>query len=63
MAIDNLKKSGFSGGNVHPCLYVKKSTKCIIYVVLYVDDNVMVKNSKAIDEEIEQLQEMVWIEK
>ena len=34
-AIKILKKIGFTGGNVNPCLYVKMSKKVIVYVELY----------------------------
>ena len=41
---------GLVGGNVNPCLYVKKSLKGIVYIALYVDDNLMVSNVKAKDD-------------
>ena len=42
-----LKKVGFSGVNVDPCLYMKKSAGGIVYIALYIDENLMVGNSKA----------------
>ena len=39
---------GCKGGNVDPCLYVKKSAKCIVYIAPYVD-KFMVGNVKVID--------------
>ena len=33
-----LIKVGFIGGNVDPCIYMKKSANCIVYVALYADD-------------------------
>ena len=43
-AVKILKNSGFVGSNVNPCLYIKKSVKGIVYVALYVDDNLMLGN-------------------
>ena len=51
-AIEILKNFGFKGGNINPCLYVKKSVKGIVYVALYVDDNFMVGDMVAIDDTI-----------
>ena len=34
-----LRNLRFEGGNVNPCLYVKKSAKGIEYIALYGDDN------------------------
>ena len=47
-----LKSFGFIGGNIDPCLYVKKSAKGIVYVAFYLDDNLMIGNSATIDEAI-----------
>ena len=33
--VEILKKLGFIGSNVDPCLYVMKSEKGIVYVALY----------------------------
>ena len=49
-AVKNLKNLEFVGGNVYPCLYVNKSAKGIVYVALYIDDNLMVGDVKAIDD-------------
>ena len=54
-AIEILKSSGFVGGSIDPCLYVKKSTKGIVYLALYVDDNLMIGNITTIDDAIEAL--------
>ena len=48
---------GFVGGNVDSCPYVKKSVKGIVYVTLYVDDNLMIDDVKAIDNAITALKE------
>ena len=53
--IEIWKKAGFSRGNVGLCIY-KKSTKGIVYIGLYVDDNLMVGNSETIDQALESLQ-------
>ena len=50
--IEILKKSGFVGGNVNPCLYIKKSAKGIVYIALYINDILMVGNVDAIDDAI-----------
>ena len=34
------------------CCYVKKSTKCIVYVALYLDDNLMFGDSATIDDAV-----------
>ena len=44
-AVEILKSSGFVGGNIDPCLYVKKSMKGIVYIALYVDNNLMIGDS------------------
>ena len=38
-AVKILKKLRFSGDNVNPCLYFKKSKEGIVYVALCIDDN------------------------
>ena len=47
--IEILENLGFVGDNVGPCFYVKKSTKSIVYVALYVDNNLMVGNIETVD--------------
>ena len=59
-AIEILKNLGFIGGNIHPCLYVKTSLKGIVYIALYLDDNLMVGNVKVIDNAISALKKMSW---
>ena len=49
------KLSAFTGGNVDLCLYIKKSTKGILYVVFYVEYNLLAQNPEAIDEVVELL--------
>ena len=50
-----MKSSVFIGGNINPYLYVKKSAKGIVYVALYVGNNLMVGDIAAIDKAIEAL--------
>lgn len=50
-----LRKIGFTGGDVDPCLFVKKSSKGIVYIALYVDDNLLVGHPEAIDDAIQQM--------
>ena len=45
-----MKNLGFIGGNVNPCLYVKKSAMGAVYVALYMDNNLMEDNMVAIDD-------------
>ena len=51
-AIKILKNLGFIGGSVPPCLYMKKSAKGVVYIALYVDDDLMVGDMMAIDDAI-----------
>ena len=52
-AVEILKRIGFTGGDVDPCLYMKKSKKGLVFIALYVDDNLMVSHPKAIVDAIE----------
>ena len=54
-AVKILKNFEFVGGNVDPCLYVKKGVKGVVYVALYVDDYLMVGDIAAIDDTISAL--------
>ena len=51
-AVEILQNSGFEGGNINPCLYVNRSAKGIVYVALYVDDNLMIGEKPTIDDAI-----------
>ena len=51
-AVESLKSSGFKGGSIDPCLYVKRSMKGIVYIALYVDDNLMIGDKATIDDAI-----------
>ena len=48
-----MKSAGFVGGNVNPCLYIKKITKGIVYIALCIDINFMKGDIAAIDDAIE----------
>ena len=47
-----LKSTSFVGGSIEPCLYIKRSAKGIVYIALYVDDNLMIGNIAAINDAI-----------
>ena len=49
------------GGNEDRCLFVKKSEKGIVYVILYVDDNLMITGEKAIGDGITALNKNVLV--
>ena len=55
--VEILKKIGFTGGDVDPCLFVKRSSKGICFIAIYVDDNLLVGHPAAIEETIELLKE------
>ena len=50
-----LRKIGFTGGDVDPCLFVNKSLKGIMFIALYVDDNLLVGHPDAIEDAIQQM--------
>ena len=54
-AVKILKSSSFIGSNIDSCLYAKKSVKGIVYVVLYIDNNLMIGNNAMIDDAISAL--------
>ena len=51
----------FTRFNFDPCLYMKQSTKGIIYIALHIDDNLMVWSHEANDEAVRLLQEYVLL--
>ena len=51
-AMEILKNWGFEGGSIDPCLYAKRSAKGIVYIALYIDDNLMIGNKARIDDTI-----------
>jgi hypothetical protein len=50
-----LRKIGVTGGDVDPCLFVKNSSLGIVFIALYVDDNLLVGHPKAIKDAIKQM--------
>ena len=52
-----LKKLGFLGGDVDPCLFTRKDEYGLVFVAIYVDDNLVVGHKKAVDRTITQLRE------
>ena len=52
-----LKKLGFLGGDVDPCLFTRKDKYGLVFVAIYVDDNLVVGHKKAVDRTITQLRE------
>jgi len=53
--VEILKKIGFKGGYVDPCLFSKRSKLGICFIVLYVDDNLIIGHPEAVDDTIDQL--------
>ena len=53
--VEILKNSGFVGGRIDRCLYFKKSMQGIVYIALFIDDNLMIGDMVAIDNSIEVL--------
>ena len=50
-----LRKITFIGGNVNPCLYMKKNKKGVVCMALYIDDNLLIGNPEAIKETVQLL--------
>ena len=53
--VDILKQIGFAGGDVDPCLLVKKTDKGTCFIALYVDDNLLIGTPSLIEDTIHQL--------
>ena len=56
-AVEILKNIGFSGGTIDPCLFLRENKSGLVLITLYVDDNLMIGHSEAIEETITQLKE------
>ena len=54
--ISVLKKIGFKGGYPDPCLLTRKNESGVVYIAIWVDDLLMVGDTKAINQAIEDLQ-------
>ena len=52
-AVEILRKIGFVGGEVDPYLFMKRSEKVIVYIAVYVDDNLLVGHPEAIEQVIQ----------
>ena len=50
-----LRKIVFTGGDVDPCVFVKKSPNGIVFIAIYVDDNLLVGYPDAIEDAIQQM--------
>ena len=50
-----LRKIRFTGGDVDPYLFIKKSSKGIVFIARYVDDNLLVGHPDAIEDAIQQM--------
>ena len=56
MAVSILKKIGFTGGSVHPCLYMRNNYDVTVYVALCINDNLIIGDHNAIDHVIIRLE-------
>ncbi len=59
--VEILKSIGFEGGDVNPCLYMKRDKNGLIYVALCVGDNLLIGNEKAINETIKALKKAGFV--
>jgi len=48
-----LKKIGFTGGTIDPCLMMRKNQHGIVYIAIYVDDCLLLGDKKAIEKVVE----------
>jgi len=51
-----LRQAGFVGGNVDPCLFYRRNKKGTVVIAIYVDDNLIIGDEKAVDDVIEQME-------
>ncbi|EJK77615.1 hypothetical protein THAOC_00541 [Thalassiosira oceanica] len=54
-AVEILRKMGFQGGDVDPCLFWKRSKLGIVFIAIYVDDNLIIGTPAAIEDTIKQM--------
>ena len=59
--VDILNKLRIMGGVIDPCLFVCKSSKGTVIIAFYVDDNLMIGDTAAIVEVIQQLKQKVLV--
>jgi len=50
-----LKRIGFTEGEVDPCLFFRRDEDGIVFIAVYVDDNLIVGSPKAVNKTIDQL--------
>ena len=50
--VDVLRKAGFEGGDVDPCLMYRKTGKDIVYISIHVDDALLVGTKKGIQDAV-----------
>lgn len=50
-----LRKIGFTGGDVDPCIFMKQSKLGKCYIATYVDDNLIIGHKKAIEDAVCQI--------
>jgi len=50
-----LKSIGFVGGDVDPCLLMRNDENGLIYVAVYVDDNILIGTDRAIEDTVKRL--------
>ena len=60
-AVEVLRKIGFVGGDVDPCLYMRRNKFGIVFIAIYVDDNLMVGHPAAIEDAIEGMKQNGFI--
>ena len=53
--VEVLKSIVIYGGDFDPCLYMKRDKNGLIYLALYVDDNLLIVDENAIEETIKEL--------
>ncbi len=54
--VKELHKIGFNGREVGSCFFRKRYEKGVVFVAIYVDDNLIVGHPKAIEDTIEQVE-------
>ena len=55
--VEKLKKIGFEGGYPDPCLYSRRDENGVVFLAVWVDDSLLVGDSKAIDKAIQDLKD------
>ena len=55
--VEILRKIGFEGGYPDPCLYSRRDENGVVFLAVWVDDSLLVGDSKAIDKAIQDLKD------